>query len=239
MNVKATVAVGEEAFGTEQRRQAAGLFTRAHQVGKGQMPGMGIGHPVKHPGGFIERHDLAAVGLGQQHGHGIAVEQQPVAGLALHQSVKRHGAVNGIADTAHQRLAVHQALDQVVGGADLHGPQVKVVVTLPCQQDQGGIDAFLPGLSNELDAGLRPQPIVHQGHVVAICPQRPQAVIGIVHPVELERHGATFVEQVAGNQHVVFVILNQQDAQAGLISHRSSIVLVGWWSGSSTGSVTG
>ncbi|MNN17883.1 hypothetical protein D3C81_1310800 [compost metagenome] len=78
------------------------------------------------------------------------------------------------------------------------------------------LDAAGAGMAHQLQAGVGAQPVVDQVQVVGIAVDGVEAAFEAVHPVQHVVQVAGLAQQIADDQEVVLVILDQQQAQGGV-----------------------
>ena len=163
------------------------------QVGKGDFSQL-VGHHDAHGAGF---HDAADE---------IAFPAKVFLGVL---------ALDGIPDGAVQFVGVKLALDQVVGGAGLHGIDVNLVVALSGQQNhrQPVIQGF--GFAQEFKPRPAAEAIVQQADVVFVAVNGGQGGIIIVHPLQLIAAIPDFGNQIARDDVIIFIVIHQQDSDGG------------------------
>ena len=178
------------------------------------------GHPAEHGveriaqlmGDHGDEFVFGAVGLlGQVARLLLADEADP---LLLHPPV-----LDGVADRALETGGADLPLDQVVGGAGAHGLQVDLLVPLTGHQDDWGDEtgssgAALPRFPQELEPRARAEPEIEEADVEMILqdPQEPPLVGG--RPFELEAVAADLGQQIAGEDVIVLVVLDQEHPDA-------------------------
>ena len=122
-------------------------------------------------------------------------------------------AFDGVADGAVEERRRDLALDQVVDGARLHGLQIEGAAVLPGEQDDGRLAPLRDRLAYEIEAGPLSQAIVDEGYVVPIPADGRAPALVRRHPVELDRQVHDLRQQVPGEDVVVLVVLDEQDAE--------------------------
>ncbi|MNC25568.1 hypothetical protein D3C75_736590 [compost metagenome] len=142
-----------------------------------------------------------------------AALQQGGAGVAVVQPFVCAGALQGVANAASEQATVELALDQIVRGTQVEGAGVEIAVVLAGEEDQRMLDAAGAGMAHQLQAGVGAQPVVDQVQVVGIAVDGVEAAFEAVHPVQHVVQVAGLAQQIADDQEVVLVILDQQQAQ--------------------------
>ena len=140
-----------------------------------------------------------------------AARGQRVALLALAQRLQRAALLEGVADGALQQRRVDLSFDEIVGGAGAHGGEVDVAVALAGEEDQRRGDAEAAGVVQELEAVVLAEAVVDEGEVVAVARQRAESVVERRDPVELEARAPALRQEVAREDEVVLVVLDEQD----------------------------
>ena len=108
------------------------------------------------------------------------------------------------------------ALDQEVVGAGVHGLDVELELGLAGEEDDRDLAAEAPDLVDELDAGARAEAIVEQAHVGGGGDQGVHGVLIVLHPADPVLVGRDLADQVAGEDVVILVVVDQQDIDRGV-----------------------
>jgi len=144
------------------------------------------------------------------HGFGVGFEQQAVAVLAVGQLGTGQAAIDGIANAAQQLPVIELAFDQVISGAQFDGAGIQVRIALTGQQNDRFDHPALQGVVDQLQARVRAQAVIHQIKVVFLAQHQLQALLEVVAPVQFERHVQVLPQDVAGDDEVVLIIIDQQ-----------------------------
>ncbi len=139
-----------------------------------------------------------------------ALDQQPVAFLALGQGPLRPVALDRIPDRSRQHILPHASLHQVILRAGLHRFHGEILVRAPGEHHDGNLRRHPVEPLERLEAMAVRQAEVQQHHVEAL---RAQARHRFVQPVEMH-HGkppARCVRQLLLHDHRVGgIVLDQQ-----------------------------
>ena len=115
-----------------------------------------------------------------------------------------------VAHRAFQRVRGQLAFDQVIRRAGFHRLQIHSVVALPRQENHRHPATGLTRLSQQVEPRQRAEAIVQQTQVVQTAPNRLQPALKSVHPLQLIPAVADPGNQIAGDDEIVLVIIDQQ-----------------------------
>ncbi len=117
-----------------------------------------------------------------------------------------------IADGAFQQRGVQLVFREVIGRSRFHGFQVNPVITMSRQENERCTDAPVLCFPHEIQPVSSSKPIVEQTQIVFVVFQRFQGGIiigGPVHPAFQVRQTGN---QLANQQEVIFVILDEKNS---------------------------
>jgi hypothetical protein len=131
----------------------------------------------------------------------------------------RGGAVGGafafqsVANGAFEQAGIESALDQIIGGAGLHGVEVDLVLALAGEENDGRLASVIEGGAEELDAVVRAQAIVDQANLVLATQHGLEPGGEVLHPLQFDSLADELFEQLASQDKVVLVIFDEQHAE--------------------------
>ena len=133
--------------------------------------------------------------------------------LALDQVVERPLMADRISDRALQSGGLEVLLDEVVGDPEGSRLQIDLVVAGPGEDDHRRPRARRESLPHQLEAGVPAEAVIDHVDVVPLLADRLERLGELGAPVKREARAILGGEHVAGDQVVVLVVLDQQDAQ--------------------------
>ena len=103
--------------------------------------------------------------------------------------------------------------DEIVGRAGAHGREIDVAVGLAGEQDQRIRDSrWRVAWREQLQSVVLAEAIVDEVEIVLVADQRVDRFVERRDPVELERRAAAVGEQIAGEDEVVLIVVDEEDA---------------------------
>ena len=139
-------------------------------------------------------------------------------GLDLLARLDRGDPLDGMPDHALHQLRRDLALHEVVGCARPHGIDVDGVVAVTRQQDHGADEPARDCCLEHFETRMRTEPVVDQPHVVSLRQYFHGRVVS-PHPRELEAGSAGIAQQPPGEEVVLFIVLDEEDADRGALGH--------------------
>ena len=171
----------------------------------------------------IEQHDRhqLAMPVGARQGlDQIVAKQNPIGEAGqlielrhLRQSPLGAMALDRIADRPVEQRRGHLALGEIVGGAGPHRLEIDLAIALPGQHDEGCGRSQLDRLAHQLQPVALAQAVVDQVDVVPGLRDHRQRLVPRRHPFQLEGAAEGLRQQLAGQDVVVLVVLDQKDAR--------------------------
>ena len=166
---------------------------------------------MRHGAGATMQDDIQRIPPREGKADLLTERRQP--GLLHRSRVSRLLAFQCVTDRTFQQSRVKAALDQVIGGTRLHRLQIHFVLALPGHQNDGRTTAALRGRLEQLDSVVRSQPVVDQTNVVLIARHCLETGGKVLHPVDLDQSSAELGKQIACDDVIILVILDEENAQ--------------------------
>jgi hypothetical protein len=129
-------------------------------------------------------------------------------------------ALDRIADRPVEQGRGHLALGKIVGRARPHRLEIDLAIALPGQHDERRRRSHLDRLAHQLQAVALAQAIIDQADVVPCLRDHRQRLGPGRHPFQLECAAERLRQQLAGQNVVVLVILDQKDARRDIRAAR-------------------